>query len=178
MDSFLGVVFSGAGVQVIKSFFKGEWNKFEFDLFISYPMKAFSDTEDKDKLREIVISTKNEFQENSKFKIFASLDDSFSKDGKKLTSQTDDFDALKKSKEYLLIYPKPLASSVLMELGCALCMNKRITIFVKNKEDLPYLMKERIRKSKNISIVKFSTYEELQDNLQDKIKEKISLKCK
>lgn len=135
----------------------------QYHVFISYPMKAISDIRTRRRLGAI-IDTVNVCLRNNypHYTIFASQDDEL-KGNEKLIHLTDDFEALKKSKEYILIYPKKLASSVLLELGCALCMEKMITIFVKCEEDLPYLVKKRLEEQDpSIKVEVFSSENELQ----------------
>lgn len=140
-----------------------EW---QYYVFISYPMKAISDIKTRRRLGTIIdgvnVCLRNNYPH---YTIFASQDDEL-KGNEKLIHLTDDFEALKKSKEYILIYPKKLASSVLLELGCALCMGKMVTIFVKSKDDLPYLVKKRLEEqNQSIKIEVFSSESELQQLL-------------
>lgn len=115
-----------------------------YEVFISYPMKAINDKETRRKLGEIIGGVNNCLRNHfPHYTIFASQDDEL-EGNESLIHLTDDFEVLKKSKEYILIYPEKLASSVLLELGCALCMKKMVTIFVKKEEDLPYLVKKRL----------------------------------
>ena len=148
------------------------FRRYKYNLFISYPMKPLGLEESK-KLYEVVLVSKNAIQNyRPDFKIFASVDNLIDeKEGEKTIPQTDSFEALRKSKKYLLIYPKVMASSVLIELGYALCMDKQIIILAKKFEDLPYLLQTRINrfKCKNITIQYFND-ESLQRELQNAIK--------
>ncbi|MEG1523362.1 MAG: hypothetical protein RR455_13015 [Bacteroidales bacterium] len=142
---------------------KNDKIKSQYDAFISYPMKAISDVKTRRSLGTTIdgvnVCLRNDYPH---YTIFASQDDEL-KGNDKLIHLTDDFEALKKSKEYILIYPKKLASSVLLELGCALCMKKMVTIFVKSVEDLPYLVKKRLEeKNQSIKVEVFSSESELQ----------------
>lgn len=53
-----------------------------------------------------------------------------------------DFDALGASRNFVLIYPSSLISSVLPEAGFALARGIPMTLFVTNVEDLPYLLRQ------------------------------------
>ena len=53
-----------------------------------------------------------------------------------------DIDALMDSKKFILIYPKKITSSVIFEAGVAYAQNKESLYFVKDKNDLPYVMKK------------------------------------
>lgn len=152
---------------------KNDEFELKYCVFISYPMKAISDVETRRKLGAVIegvnVCLRNDYPHYS---IFASQDDEL-EGNEKLIHLTDDFEALKKSKEYILIYPEKLASSVLLELGCALCMEKMVTIFVKSREDLPYLVKKRLEEQdQSIKVEYFSSEEELKRLLLKMLKAK------
>lgn len=50
--------------------------------------------------------------------------------------------ALHLSRNYVLLYPGKVLSSVFIELGLALEKKKRIVLFIKNEQDLPFLARE------------------------------------
>lgn len=54
----------------------------------------------------------------------------------------DNFEILKHSDRFLMIYPEKVASSCLIELGYAIAEKKPCTIFYKKIEDLPYMVQE------------------------------------
>lgn len=70
------------------------------------------------------------------------------------------FIKLKECEYLVVIYPEMLTSSVLVEVGYALALSKKIIIFVKNKEDLPYILQEA---DKSINNVNLYTYTEVED---------------
>ncbi|MEQ1622958.1 MAG: alpha/beta hydrolase [Methylococcales bacterium] len=55
-------------------------------------------------------------------------------------SLQEDFNALKDSRYFMLVYPKKIVSSVLFEAGWALAMGKPSVYFVHKRDDLPFLM--------------------------------------
>lgn len=175
MDAISVIIglFSGSGLFFVRWIYKHYKEKkkkdhYEHDIFISYPMKALQDDEEKAELQNIINEQKVLINNgNHDYRIFASIDDSLSKEGEDLTSLTDDFEALKASREYLLIYPRALPSSVLMELGCALCMDKQITLLIKKEDDLPYLIMKRKENhmDENLRFEYFSSYQDLKKKL-------------
>ncbi len=66
--------------------------------------------------------------------------------------------ALEKSKYILLIYPKRIVSSVLIEIGWALKSNKPCIIFVRNRVDLPHILQQvgEIHDIANVSILEYN----------------------
>jgi hypothetical protein len=57
------------------------------------------------------------------------------------TSIGDDYRALRASRYFVLWYPEKLASSVLVEAGWALALDKPSVYFVRNRADLPFLLR-------------------------------------
>lgn len=66
--------------------------------------------------------------------------------------------------KFILIYPQKTASSSLIEIGMALSMKKECLIFTKNKNDLPYLIKDIYYS--NVNIFEYSTIEEISKKLR------------
>lgn len=52
---------------------------------------------------------------------------------------TEDFGAISACSHFVLVYPRPLATSALMELGYAMAMDIPCLIYANNVNDLPYL---------------------------------------
>lgn len=53
-----------------------------------------------------------------------------------------DFAAISECDVFLLHYPSPSPTSALIELGCALALNKRVIVITPDKNCLPYLARE------------------------------------
>jgi hypothetical protein len=53
-----------------------------------------------------------------------------------------DFDAIGASRDFVLIYPRKVASSVLAEAGFALARGIPLTLFARDADDLPYLLRQ------------------------------------
>lgn len=177
LETIISVLFSGAGILIIQHFVrKVKERRFKYDIFISYPMKAVIDADEKKKLESVILETKNNLtQQYKSLKIFASIDDR-NKKGKELTRETLNFEALKESKCFILIYPIKVASSVLIEAGCALGLNKKTIIFAKDEKELPYLIKIKSQidnKNNNIILLEYKTTEDLKDLICEIVEEAI-----
>lgn len=92
-------------------------------------------------------------QEISSFKDFDSED----------LSIVEDYTALKNSDNFILIYPQKIATSALVELGWAMVMKKPIIIFSKDRNDLPYLIKNADSVYKNIAVYEYKTSSDIQN---------------
>ena len=53
----------------------------------------------------------------------------------------EDISSIDSSKHFLFIYPEKRNTSAIMELGYALAKGKHIWVFVKDRNDLPYLLR-------------------------------------
>lgn len=62
---------------------------------------------------------------------------------------------MKQVDSMMIVYPDKLPSSVLVETGYGIALTKRIVIFVKNKNDLPYILREA-SVLKNVNIFVYS----------------------
>jgi len=117
---------------------------YEYDIFLSSPMAAFSSNEEYQNERQQMLELLRAFSDYCQFdKTYyagATLEsqEDFSSDV--ISAAEKDFIAIEKSKYFILIYPQRLASGVLVEIGYALALNKPTIIFVKNRQDLPYLL--------------------------------------
>lgn len=78
-------------------------------------------------------------------------------------SVTQDYFSLRNSSNFIIIYPRAIATSALIELGWAMVMKKPIIIFVKNMDDLPYLMKHADSVYRNIAIYTYKTSSDIQN---------------
>jgi hypothetical protein len=128
--------------------------KFLYDVFLSTPMAAFS--------------TDAEYRSGRAQ--FKKLFDSLTRDcglsvywaGEKIESMSDfdtldisvldDLKALQESHRFALVYPKKLATSALFEAGYALALNRFSHYFVRDRDDLPFLMRELAGSSPNVRI--------------------------
>ena len=70
------------------------------------------------------------------------------------------FVKLKECEYLIVVYPKPLPSSVLVEIGYAIALSKKIIIFVKDPNDLPYMLHNSDVSINNIYIM---TYKKIDD---------------
>jgi len=64
-----------------------------------------------------------------------------------------DFEELRRLDSFVLLYPKPVTSSSLIELGYALALRKRILIVAPRLEDLPFLARGLTMASHNTEVL-------------------------
>jgi hypothetical protein len=131
-----------------------------YDLFISVPMAAFDVENEFELFHKTTLDIVHEIKKNCKFKniFYAGQEikspiDFESED----SSIVEDYDACFRSKYFMLIYPQKIATSALIELGWAMAHKKPIIIFVKNRKDLPFLVKNGDSVFSNLRIYNYKT---------------------
>lgn len=137
----------------------------KFDLFVSMPMASFDSSKEYEKFRASILDAIRGIKRSCDFsKVFFAGDEisSFKDFESEDLSVVQDYKSLKNSDNFLLIYPKSTATSALIELGWAMVMKKPIIIFVKKKDDLPYLMKHADSVYKNIAVYTYNTSSDIQ----------------
>lgn len=156
--------FSGLGVwilQVILSSYSKR--RLKYDVFVSYPMKGLYEDAERLLLAEAVKKIKIQLEQDYQgIRVFSSVDDR-QEEGKKFIDETRSFNALQTSRCFILIYPERISSSVLVEAGYAIALDK-ISIFIsKNNRDLPYLIHAHAPFNKNIYLFEYNHVEDLPD---------------
>ncbi len=114
----------------------------QYDLFISAPMKggAPSEEEYKNFRSEVIQNIIKPLRTNYKLKVFYSGE--VSDDISATVIDTNNFDAIRNSSFFVLIYPKSVVSTVLVETGFAFALEKPTLLCCKSQEDMPNLIKE------------------------------------
>jgi hypothetical protein len=128
-------------------------------------MASFDSTEEYETFRSVTLDVIRGIKQSCAFSnvFYAGQEiDSFKNFESEDLSVAQDYNALKNSENFILIYPKKLATSALIELGWAMVMNKPIVIFTKDRRELPYLMKNSDSVYKNIAIYEYKTSSDIQ----------------
>jgi len=113
-----------------------------YDLFISAPMT--SDLSSYQTIRNDVLLVLNELQNSGFSKIYYAAQniEDITKVDPPAMSTKKDLKALRESKYFLLIFPKKLTSSSLVEAGYALALRIPSIYFFHDIDDLPYMLRE------------------------------------
>ena len=75
-------------------------------------------------------------------------------------SLSEDLEALRRSKYFMLVYPERIVSSVLFEAGLAVALGKPSVYFIRDRRNLPFLMKQA-EQAKLLAGVRIYEYESL-----------------
>lgn len=115
------------------------------DVFLASPMAAFPDDENYRKNREDVMKLVDAFRTACQFKsvVFAGKEiESIKGFEAPDISAADDIQALRESRLFVLYYTEKIVSSVLFEAGVALALHKPSLYFVRDRDHLPFLMRQ------------------------------------
>jgi TIR domain-containing protein len=118
--------------------------KHTYDVFLSAPMAAYRDDAEFKSARADIKKVFDALTRDCGLKVFwaaekiESIDAFDSAD----VSVSEDLLALERSRSFVLIYPQKLASSALFEAGYALALKRPSHYFVRDREDLPFLLRE------------------------------------
>jgi nucleoside 2-deoxyribosyltransferase len=72
-----------------------------------------------------------------------------------------DVSEIEKCDEFILIHFCNVQSSTLFELGIAFSLKKRITIYYKDKKDVPFMLKELDKVGLNIKLEEFLNFKDI-----------------
>jgi len=144
------------------------------DLFIASPMASFDSDDEYKKDRQGILNLIDTFRRECKFKsiIYAGRDiRSMSDFDAPDLSVQDDFLALKESRYFIMVLPEKLASSVLVEAGAALALEKPSIYFVKDRHDLPFLLAQAEMAFSSVKIYEYSKIEDINNLISKHRKE-------
>lgn len=149
---------------------------YKYDLFIASPMAAYDTNEQYQKDRQNILDISTAFENKFGYKkIFYAgrTIRSMEKFEHKDSSVKDNLIALKQSKRFVLIYPKALTSSVLVEAGWALALGKPSVYYVRNRDHLPFLLREAGQAFESVKIYEYTNVEYLIKSIENNKKESL-----
>lgn len=117
---------------------------FDYDVFLSAPMAAFATDAAYVEARADVLKVFNALRDDCGMRVYwageriAHVEDFDTID----VSVIDDLRALEGSRYFVLLYPSRLATSALFEAGYALALKRVSHYFVRERNDLPFLLRE------------------------------------
>lgn len=130
-------------------------NRFKYDVFISSAMAGLRTEEDYQKYRNEALHLEEVLKYKCNFKsIFYAGRDIKTKAEFEAQSISleEDFYSLRDSRYFLLLYPEKIVSSVLFEAGWAIALGKPSVYYVRDRNDLPFLMAEASAASLNAKV--------------------------
>jgi TIR domain len=118
--------------------------KFKFDVFLSAPMAAFASDDDYKAARADIKKVFDALTLKCKLLVYWAAEkvESMSDFDALDVSVLDDLKALADSRHFVLLYPEKLVTSALFEAGYALALERHAHYFVRDRQHLPFLMRE------------------------------------
>jgi hypothetical protein len=126
-----------------------------YDLFISCPMSSI-DGEEYEQMHatiEAMVDTIGAAG-HSAYSAIRRIGNSRALDPEDIAAETD-LQALTKSRRFLMIYPRSLVSSCLLEAGYALINGIPSTYFVRSDDDLPYMLRGAVEAYANARRIRY-----------------------
>jgi len=71
------------------------------------------------------------------------------------------FSDIKQVESMIVIYPKKLTSSLLVEVGYGIALSKKMVIFAKDKYELPFILREAVGTIPKLKIMPFDKYSDI-----------------
>jgi hypothetical protein len=141
---------------------KGLYN----NVFIAYPMS--SNIADFAKINDIAEEVKNFIKKELKAGVFYAGETLNKKKGfnQSYLAANIDFNRLNESDLFILIHPRSVPSSTLVEAGWALAQGKTTLIFYKDQNDLPFILRD-VKHLSYVHYFKFSEIEHLYETIKE-----------
>ncbi|OQY01053.1 MAG: hypothetical protein B6I26_05475 [Desulfobacteraceae bacterium 4572_130] len=130
----------------------------KYNVFVSSPMAALSDKQfqaDRRNVSQVVECLRNNCGKTSIFWAAESIKSPEEFDPPAISVETD-IEAIETSEYFILIFYRKSPSSVLFEAGIALALGKKCIYFIRNRNHLPFLMRNVSEVFSNVKIYEFT----------------------
>ncbi len=146
--------------------------RFEYDVFLAMAMAGLDTEEQYQSYRKEALNIEKWLQDFCGFRsVFYAGRNLETKDDFEAEdfSLSQDVDALRRSKYFMLVYPEKLVSSVLFEAGLAVALGKPSVYFIRDRGSLPFLMKkaEQAKLPAGVRIYEYENLSKLENLLQN-----------
>jgi nucleoside 2-deoxyribosyltransferase len=140
------------------------------DVFLASPMAGFGDNKayqkDREEMQKVIFALQSCCGAKEVYYAGAKIESTIVFQANDVAASLD-LEMLRRSKLLIMIYPQKIVSSVLFEAGFAMSLGKPAIYFVKNLEDLPYLMqKASMLPHQKFPTVRIYTYKTTEDILK------------
>lgn len=136
---------------------------YRYDVFLSSPMASLNDKryrEERNFALAVISSLKKDCGMQTIYYAGVEIDTKSGFDPYDV-AVLDDLDAINNSRYFILIYPQKSASSVLFEAGCALALAKECIYFVKNRNLLPFLLRQAEQAFSNVKLYEYKSIDDV-----------------
>ena len=142
-----------------------------FDVFLASPMAAYDSDDEYEKAYAEVVKVCEAFRNECEFTVYSAVERCPTRKSFEATdvSVKIDLKAIRMSQYFVMLYPRKIASSILLEAGFALAMRKNSVYFVNNRNDLPFMLREVSGVFTDVSLQEqscSSNYDEIVNSIQ------------
>jgi hypothetical protein len=142
-----------------------------YEVFVAAPMAGTADEAEYQETREMTLKVINSLKRVCSFHTIYFAGEKLSKKAEfeaPFFSAKKDFDALRESQFFVLILPKPILSSVIVEAGFALALNIPSVYFVRDRKDLPFMLREAPQVfPEEVLVHEYKSADDLLDQIED-----------
>lgn len=150
---FQGNLYAKTAIQLVNSVLPSCGQ--EYDVFIATPMAALENEDDYQRVRREVIKVCEAFRKHCGFTVYSAIEQcasmkAFNTAG---VSIKKDLKAIRKSRYFVMLYPRKILSSILIEAGFALALRKHSLYFASERESLPFMLHDAESAFPDVSLI-------------------------
>ena len=141
---FKGNLYEKNPLKLVQAIRKAQKQKQSYDVFLAVPMAAYENEAEYQAARSEVLKVVEAFRVDCKFKVYCAIEQCPTMKSFQTTdvSAKLDLKAIKNSRNFVMIYPRKISSSILVEAGFALALRKYSIYFAANRKELPYMLQD------------------------------------
>jgi len=115
-----------------------------YDIFLAVPMASYDIEEEYQSARLEVLKVCEAFRNHCNYIVYCAVEHCPTMKAFETASVSvkTDLKTIRKSNNFVMIYPRKILSSILFEAGFAMTLRKYSVYFATNRNDLPYLMRD------------------------------------
>jgi hypothetical protein len=140
----------------------------KFDVFLSCPMAGTRTGKQYEELRALALTVARCLEQDCGLTVFFAGRHAETREGfdEPDFSLVEDMAALKRSTYFLLLYPERLVSSVLVEAGMAVALDKKAVYFVRDVRHLPFMLRH-LNRVCPVKVYEYKTVDRIVKLLRD-----------
>ena len=141
---FQGNLRARNGQELLKAIREADKPAQTYDVFLAVPMAAYANEDEYQTARIEVLKVIEAFREYCKFTVYCAVEQCKTMKSFQTTdvSAKLDLKAIRNSRNFVMIYPRKISSSILVEAGFALAFRKYSVYFTTERKELPYMLQD------------------------------------
>lgn len=138
---FKGNLWTANAGKLVKSI-RSSYEEEKYDVFLAVPMAAYDNEKDYQTARAEVLKVCEAFREHCNYQVYCAVEQCPTMKSFETAdvSVKVDLKAIRQSHNFVMLYPRKILSSILLEAGFALAIRKYSLYFANDSKDLPYML--------------------------------------